>query len=188
MADYSPIGWALQPLKKYASFSGRAPRSEFWWFFLFVIILYALFSVVMVGAIGGMAESAAEPQSGMVGAMGGSVILMMLFWLALLIPTIAVQVRRLHDINRSGWWVGGFYLLYLLYFVLIIGAFGSAMEAGVDGSDPAVGGLAAGTMVVALVMLIYGITLLVFYCLPGTRGFNRYGPDPYGQDVEQVFA
>jgi uncharacterized membrane protein YhaH (DUF805 family) len=44
------------------------------------------------------------------------------------------------------------------------------------------------TMILGLVMFIYGIALLVFFCLRGTAGPNRYGPDPYGSDVEQVFA
>jgi uncharacterized membrane protein YhaH (DUF805 family) len=49
-------------------------------------------------------------------------------------------------------------------------------------------GLAAGTGIFALVMMVYAIVLLVFYCLPGTRGPNRFGEDPYGADVGEVFA
>ena len=43
-------------------------------------------------------------------------------------------------------------------------------------------------MGMGIVMFIYAIVLLVFYCLPGTKGDNRFGPDPYGADVAKVFA
>ena len=191
MGNKSPIGWALEPLRKYATFSGRAPRAEFWWFFLFMVILYFVFMFVMMGAVGGMASTGTQPSLGMIGAMGAAGLFMILFWLALLIPTIAVQVRRMHDTDRSGWWIGAFYLLYLLYFVLLMGTMGSAFRAGMSGAtepSAATGPLAAVTGILAVVMMIYAIVLLVFYCLPGTKGANRYGPDPYGADVEQVFA
>ena len=190
MIGRSPIGWALQPLKKYATFSGRAPRAEFWWFILFLMISYILFWFAVVGAVSGMAASQTEPSLGIIGAIGVAGILMLLVWLALIIPSIAVQVRRLHDTNRSGWWIGGFYLIYLAYVVLIFSAMSSALAAGADGSTDmaAAGPLMAGSGILGLLMLVYGIVLLVFFCLPGTRGANSYGPDPYGADVSEVFA
>src|SRR5215208_1744280 len=103
MESMNPIGWALRPLKNYANFSGRAPRAEFWWFFLFVTIVYMLMIVVLFAVIGGAASSQSTSPLGMIGAMGAAGIFVILFWLAILIPTIAVQVRRLHDTDRSGW-------------------------------------------------------------------------------------
>jgi uncharacterized membrane protein YhaH (DUF805 family) len=187
----SPIGWALLPLKRYAEFGGRSPRAEFWWFFLFMMVVYLAMWFVAVGAIGGMAAAQSEPSMGMIGAFGAAGLFMILFWLALLIPTIAVQVRRLHDLNRSGWWIGGFYLLYAIYMAVLLGVLGAGIAAGMEGSpDPTPGtsALFAGTGILALVMMAYGIVLLVFYCLPGTKGANRYGADPYGEDVADVFA
>lgn len=183
MADRSPIGWALQPLKKYATFSGRAPRAEFWWFMLFMAITYILFWFLMLGAIGGMMAAQPESPVAAFGAMGAIGIFMILFWLALLVPTIAVQVRRLHDTNRSGWWLGAFYLLYAVYVVVTLG---SAFSAAADPSAGA--GAVAGSLLISLVFLVYSVVLLVFFCLAGTRGANRYGPDPYGADVGEVFA
>ena len=187
----SPIAWALQPLKKYAQFSGRAPRAEFWWFMLFVIILYIVLSFFMVGSLvslGSAAQEGADPTAGMLGAMGGGMIFMLLFWLVLLIPTLAVQTRRLHDTGRSGWWLGGFYILYAVYFAMLISA-GAMAGAGAADPEQALGGAMVGTMFLGLVMMVYGIALIVFYCLPGTKGANKYGPDPYGpQDVGEVFA
>lgn len=76
--------------KEYAVFSGRAPRSEFWWFFLFRILLYIGLSIV-------------DP----LGRLTGLAVLINL------LPDIGVAVRRLHDVNRSGWWM----LICLIPFV-----------------------------------------------------------------------
>ena len=78
-------------MKQYADFSGRARRTEFWMFFLFTV----LFSFAC-GLIDGLSGTLNETG---VGVLGG------LFALATLIPGIAVSVRRLHDIGRSGWFI-----------------------------------------------------------------------------------
>ena len=75
--------------QKYADFEGRAARSEFWWFVLFSILVNAVLASI-------------------------SQILGGLFALAILLPSIAVAVRRLHDVDRSGWW-------YLLVLIPVIG-------------------------------------------------------------------
>lgn len=76
--------------KKYASFSGRAPRSEFWLFTLFYIIL-----LIIAGAID-FASNFFFYGYGVIGSI---------FWLVTLIPFLAVSIRRLHDTNRRGWWL-----------------------------------------------------------------------------------
>ena len=83
-------------LKKYAVFTGRASRKEFWLFILFVIIASIVAMIIDTGI------GAFDEEAGM-GPVGGLVTL------TLLIPSIAVSVRRLHDTDRSGWW-------YLLAF------------------------------------------------------------------------
>ena len=103
------MNWYLQALKKYATFSGRARRKEYWMYILFyVLILLAL--TIVDGLIGTRIADA------------GLGILTAIYALAVLIPTLAVTVRRLHDTGRSGWWiliqliplVGVFILLYFL--------------------------------------------------------------------------
>lgn len=180
MTDMSPIGWALRPLKKYATFSGRAPRAEFWWFILLMAVAYLAMWFVLMAVVGGLAASQSEPSMGMIGAFGAAGIFMVLFWLALIVPTLAVQTRRLHDTNRSGWWLAGFYLLYALYIVVTMSAAFAAEEGGMA--------MLGGAMLFGLAFLGYTIVLLVFYCLPGTKGPNRYGHDPYGADLDEVFA
>lgn len=74
---------------KYATFEGRASRSEFWWFYLFTIMLS--WGASVVGAL-----SFGE---------GGGAALSLLTNLAVMLPSFAASSRRLHDTNRSGWWV-----------------------------------------------------------------------------------
>lgn len=96
----------LIPLTRYAQFDGRASRKEFWMFYLFVML------VTVVGYIG----------MGIGAAMGSDVLTMLfgaiviLFILATLVPFIAVSVRRLHDTDKSGW----FMLLGLIPFAGIV--------------------------------------------------------------------
>lgn len=86
-------------LTKYAEFSGRASRSEYWWF-----ILAQLLAGILIGFI-----------LGFIGAGQSFVaIVNLLVTLGLLLPAIGVAIRRLHDTGRSGWW-------YLLIFIPIIG-------------------------------------------------------------------
>jgi uncharacterized membrane protein YhaH (DUF805 family) len=191
MQNLSPIGWALRPLKRYVEFSGRSSRAEFWWFMLFLTVLYfgmffVLMAVVGTGAASASRSSSAVPALAMMGAFGFAGIFLILFWLAMLLPMLAVQVRRLHDTNRSGWWLGAFYLLYVIYMVLVMGSAFSTLGAA-NGSTSSIPNVAL-VAIVALVFFAYSIMLLVFYCLAGTRGANRYGEDSYGADVREVFA
>ena len=81
---------------KYATFEGRASRSEYWWFYLFTILL------AWGAALGGAAMS-----------HNGGNALSLLINLAMFLPTLAAGARRLHDTNRSGWW--------LLLLITVIG-------------------------------------------------------------------
>lgn len=83
--------------EKYCDFTGRAPRSEYWWFALFQLLAW-----VGVAIAGGMI--------GPVAMLG----LLALLWLGLLLPNLGLNVRRLHDTNHSGWW------LFIL-FVPVVG-------------------------------------------------------------------
>jgi uncharacterized membrane protein YhaH (DUF805 family) len=87
--------WYLEVLKKYAVFSGRARRTEFWMFVLINIIITLVLAVI-------------EGLLGTGGVLGG------LYGLAVLIPGIAVSIRRLHDTNRCGY-------AYLLNLIPVIG-------------------------------------------------------------------
>jgi uncharacterized membrane protein YhaH (DUF805 family) len=96
--------WMLMPYRRYADFSGRSRRKEYWMFQLLVVIVYIVASVIM-----GMGAPSIDPQTGELSG-GGALItvgsgILLLFWLGTIIPAIAVAVRRMHDQDRSGWWV-----------------------------------------------------------------------------------
>jgi uncharacterized membrane protein YhaH (DUF805 family) len=86
---------------KYATFSGRARRAEFWWFALFAAVVNLVLSI-LGAALGGATP---DPVTGETSGAGLAVgILALVVGLALVLPTLAVTVRRLHDTDRSGWW------------------------------------------------------------------------------------
>jgi len=80
------MNWYLQVLQKYAEFNGRARRTEYWMFVLFNFIAY-----VVLGIVGRIIHL--------------PVLLTAIYGLGVLIPSLAVSVRRLHDTDRSGWWL-----------------------------------------------------------------------------------
>ena len=86
------MSWFVEALKKYAVFSGRSRRMEYWYFILFAAIISIVLNIID-GLIGAYDRTA------------GVGLLSSIFSLAILIPSIAVTVRRLHDTDRSGWWV-----------------------------------------------------------------------------------
>jgi uncharacterized membrane protein YhaH (DUF805 family) len=90
---------------KYATFTGRASRGEYWWAYLFYVIvvgvLYGIFIAGIVAASTAASSSGTTPQFG--GGFYAASSLLSLFFLGTLVPTIAVAVRRLHDTGRSGW-------------------------------------------------------------------------------------
>ncbi|MBI3519407.1 MAG: DUF805 domain-containing protein [Bacteroidetes bacterium] len=79
------MNWYLKVLQNYATFSGRARRKEYWMFFLFNMIV----SFIL----------------GMVGALIKFELIGSLYSLAVLLPSIAVGVRRMHDVGKSGWFI-----------------------------------------------------------------------------------
>jgi uncharacterized membrane protein YhaH (DUF805 family) len=89
------MNWYQHSMKHYATFSGRARRTEFW--------MYLLVYVVMV-----VVASVLDALLGTAGLLGGLVALVHI------IPSLALQARRLHDIDRSGWWM-------LIWFIPLIG-------------------------------------------------------------------
>lgn len=99
--------------KKYGTFSGRASRSEYWWVVLALVIFHSVFAVLFL--VAGGVRAYATPQEFTVGAVV-VVVLWVIVELAIIIPSIAVTVRRLHDGNFSGW----FYLLYLVGLSIVV--------------------------------------------------------------------
>ncbi|PID36284.1 MAG: DUF805 domain-containing protein [Rhodobacterales bacterium] len=122
---------------KYATFSGRASRSEYWWFVIFYSLAALSLSFLDSFLFGDVQKDAA-----LYFAIIDRPIFSSIFAYATFLPALALTVRRLHDIDRTGWWA-------------LLGVF----------------------------VLIGTIVLLVFMATKGTRGANRFGPDPNGGDA-----
>ena len=86
------MNWVKTVFRKYAIFQGRAQRAEYWYFVLFYVIVYTALGFLD----GSLSRPADESPWGLLTGV---------FALATLVPSIAVSVRRLHDTNRSGWWL-----------------------------------------------------------------------------------
>lgn len=122
---------------RYVDFEGRSTRAEYWWIQLFMLIV-----VIVLGGLG--LVTGGDFESGDISTLGMIFFgLLGLFFLACIIPGIAVTVRRFHDQDKSGW-------MYLLSFIPYVG----------------------------------GIVIIVFMCLRGTEGPNRFGQDPFDNMFE----
>ena len=149
------MDWMLMPLRRYAEFSGRSRRKEYWMYVLLIVI---------AGVVIGMVEN----MLGFGGAVGPYGPISLLLMLATFVPSLAVTVRRLHDTNRSGWWV----LIAFVPYVLLA----ASMATG----SIAIMGL------LSLVAMAGAVALLVLTILEGTKGPNQYGADP--KESERVGA
>ena len=175
------MNYMFLPLKRYADFSGRSRRLEFWlWALIHTIVAGILVAIIVVAAFGSIAELANRAAAGefanyipsdgaytyvelngehygippevflqtILGSLGIPGVLLGLYSLAVFIPNLAVIVRRLHDQDKSGWWI-----------------------------------------LIALIPLIGGIWLFILYLIDGTPGPNRFGPDPKARGAEaRVFS
>ena len=139
--------WYLMALKKYAQFGGRSQRKEFWYFFLFYSLFSIPFGVVDMFLI-------------------GTSILGTIYFLVFLTPSLAVGVRRLHDMGRSGWWM-------LLYTGIVL----QQLASGVKVSGRGVSGEAV-VAIVFVVAAVCAVVLIVFMVRKSQPGRNRYGPGP----------
>jgi uncharacterized membrane protein YhaH (DUF805 family) len=111
-------------LSKYAKFDGRAPRSEYWWWVLFYALLMTGVGLVDAAVVAPMlgheafSEQAGHPLSTLV-------------WLLVFLPGLAVGARRLHDIDRTAWWLL-LWLVPLIGFIVLIYWF---IQRGTDGAN-----------------------------------------------------
>lgn len=100
--------------QKYATFSGRASRSEYWWSYLAYFLVMLVFILVFGGVVGAFAgEGSSSPLIAMA-VVGGLLVL------AAFLPAISVQVRRFHDRNISGWWYLALFILSMVPYVGVI--------------------------------------------------------------------
>lgn len=149
--------WFLQCIRNYVNFSGRARRTEFWYFILFSILLMIVAMVLDAICFG-------HPYK-----LFYSLVALFLF-----LPQLAVSARRLHDTGRSAKWLLWNYLALLVWIIALVISGLSTLT----GETAAAVGFLVVLCVGGLGFLVWEIFFLVWFCLPGTPGANKYGPDP----------
>ncbi len=99
--------WMLLPLKRYAEFTGRSRRKEYWMFVLFSVLVMMFLGFLTFLGLGNLDDLDRADFSGTNPVFWLGIGLLFLFLIAIIVPSIAVTVRRLHDRNLSGWWYLG---------------------------------------------------------------------------------
>jgi uncharacterized membrane protein YhaH (DUF805 family) len=154
-------------LRKYFTFSGRASRSEYWWFFLFCLLGGALFSALE------------QFINGITGTPNGPKLLSGAFNLATLIPGLAVGFRRMHDTGRSGLYL--FYpLIAMIGLSIFIGLSGNAeLLASENPAAAFEGAFGLIVMIAIIAIMISPFIVLWWLTRPSQPGPNQYGPNPH---------
>ena len=146
------LDWAFLPLQRYFDFQGRSGRAEYWWFTLMQMGLSLVTRII---------DDLLD-----LGKGGAPISSNMLLAFALFIPSLAVAVRRSHDMNRRGWAIFTYAGMYL---AVIIGGLILSMIFSVFG-------------LVLMALGLLGVTggYIFLMASEGNRGDNNYGPSPYG--------
>ena len=156
--------WFLKCLRQYADFHGRARRKEYWYFTLFSCVFTIVLMFVLYFATWSITYSADL-------ALWVAFIGTFIWALALVIPCLAVDVRRLHDTGRRG--------ILLLYVIV------PAVISSVTSPAAYVSTLALWLNILAsIIALIASVVIFIFYCQNGEEGENQWGPDPKEVDEE----
>ncbi|MFZ9309407.1 MAG: DUF805 domain-containing protein [Candidatus Nanopelagicales bacterium] len=162
---------------KYFVIAGRAPRSEYWWFALFVLLVGGTLGLMAliagIGTISSIFNAGAENGESVAGFAIGAVIVLLIavvFYFAVLAPSIAVMVRRFHDVGLSGWWIGGYWIANVA--VGIVG--GGSLITGSTDSATAIANI------FGLLLNLAGLAIFIVTLLPSQAGANKYGPNPLG--------
>ena len=165
------------------SFKGRLNRAKQWLFlglFLVTTLIYEAF-VTKYLQISWKQFGQIFSTSDYSSPTGRQALMLMVpFWLITAIPVLATGVKRLHDRNRSGWWV-----ILLVYVPWVLGLFQLDELWSISGLR-----LSKDLTEIIQDIFVYGLDAWAFVelnCLRGTVGQNRFGPDPLGTPVEQVF-
>jgi len=171
-----PIRAVIRCYANILNFSGRARRAEYWWFFLFLVLLGIALQVGVVIWLAGdptfragfddpsRLQAWAKQNGDLYRSAGiGAAVYVLLGWL----PQLSVTVRRLHDTDRSGWFI---LMPMAVYILAVVGGIVIALSFG-DGALPLI-------LLISAVPLIAAIWFLVVLCLPGSHGTNRFGRDP----------
>ncbi len=176
----TPVEAVAQGFRKYVDFSGRATRAEFWWWILFTVLGGAVFW-------------------GIDTLIGWGSYLETLFSLATLLPSLAVTARRLHDIDKSGWWQLGWYAIVItawlvagvMFLIAVVMKYGARDAQGgwdfdadtvdwANSSEAFASFPPAAIVFFAAIAITLALTVwaIVWLARRGESGQNRFGADP----------
>ncbi|MDR1552887.1 MAG: DUF805 domain-containing protein [Prevotellaceae bacterium] len=169
--------WYIKVLKQYADFSGRARRKEYWNFvlvhslvilglFVFALIL----DMIITPAYSQSVQDISAVATGRFTFSPFGALLIMLYLSGTIIPALAVAVRRLHDIDKSGWWIFTGLAPATIYNIMLYG---------VKTNNVAL------LLLTGFISTAGGIWLIVLLCIEGRPGDNRYGQDPKKLDLKE---
>jgi uncharacterized membrane protein YhaH (DUF805 family) len=151
--------WILEPFRRCFDYSGRSRRREYW--------TYALLTFVILAVVGAIEDELTYVYSRREDSPLSGILV-----LGLMVPGLAVSVRRLHDSDRAGWWLALPMAPVLFWAIALIAGFGSDSL-----FKP-----------VLVAMILSPLVVLALMCVPGTRGPNRFGPDPKQDHLADIFA
>ena len=170
--------WFFKVLGKYATFKGRARRKEYWLFTLFYLIFYAVMMLLDIAF--GLDEAFYllphhRGRQGMLPFGWFEIFYLLITFL----PALAVSIRRLHDIGKSGWWtlcvfipIIGMIICHHIYLYYLI-------------HHNVVSGYSEWSAFFAFLMIFGSIILFIFACKNSQVGANKYGENPKGQNIAQ---
>lgn len=164
-----------QVLRKYADFSGRATRAEYWWWVLATTIVSLVLQTIDSFIVSLISEGLeASPLS-------------TVFGLAVLLPGLAVTARRLHDIGKSGWWILVWFVIGIVGLIPVaVGIIAMFLAWGMDWDAVAAEALITlivGIALTALIELGLMVWVIVWMARQGRSGPNSYGAAPRAIDA-----
>lgn len=172
-----PIKAIASCYRKILTISGRARRAEYWWFFLYLTLVGAGLQLALALEIakdGDVVATLMNEDMLRAWMLGNTDVLcvvgyvtagyLVLGWL----PSFTVTIRRLHDTNRSGWFI---FMPFMAYLATLGGALFLTVATAGQGAILAL-------LALTIVPLAASLWFFIVLCLPGTHGTNRFGPDP----------
>lgn len=176
--------------KKYFDFKGRARRSEYWWFVLFIFlasVAWCFIGSILSAFVGEVdMESGGSVQSFLITTLAIIILPLLVF----VIPQYAAMTRRLHDIGRSGWWVVLSIVISVAYTGLYLNLLAPMLSSMMVSPDPSTQadimtemltsqpGMMAVVGILGMASMILSIVLLIFSVTDSQREANKYGPSP----------
>lgn len=169
----------LKAIHNYANFSGRASRSDYWYFILFNAI-FAIIASFLDKILGFSLVSPKLDPSGMQPALSYGYIYV-IYALAVFIPGLSVTVRRLHDVGKSGWWYVGFMVYTVIVAIILMVTLVGSMVGGTMGTS-----FPIAAVVAVFTLLAAGVWFLILMCTKGNPGENKWGANPLEEEAENI--